>query len=50
MHDTAHRSAFPIHAVLFELSGTTLDESYLRHAMATVADEISRRHRQNARP
>lgn len=46
MHDIAHCAISgpgPIQAVLFDLSGTTLDESYLRHAMAAVADEISHR-------
>jgi HAD superfamily hydrolase (TIGR01509 family) len=33
----------PIHAVLFDLSGTTLDESYIRHGLAAAAAEIGTR-------
>jgi HAD superfamily hydrolase (TIGR01509 family) len=33
----------PIHAVLFDLSGTTLDERYLRHGLAAAASEIGAR-------
>lgn len=33
----------PIHAVLFDLSGTTLDEGYIRHGLAAVASEIGAR-------
>ena len=33
----------PVHAVLFDLSGTTLDEGYLRHGLAASASEIGAR-------
>ncbi len=33
----------PIHAVLFDLSGTTLDEGYIRHGLAAAAAEIGAR-------
>ena len=33
----------PVHAVLFDLSGTTLDEDYLRHGLAVAASEIAAR-------
>jgi HAD superfamily hydrolase (TIGR01509 family) len=41
LNTTAHSQA-PIAAVLFDLSGTTLDEGYIRHGVAAVADEIAR--------
>jgi HAD superfamily hydrolase (TIGR01509 family) len=33
----------PIYAVLFDLSGTTLDEGYIRHGLAAAASEIGTR-------
>jgi HAD superfamily hydrolase (TIGR01509 family) len=42
MTNTAVHAEPPIEAVLFDLSGTTLDEGYIRHGVAMVAHEISR--------
>lgn len=36
-------NASPVHAVLFDLSGTTLDEGYIRHGLAAAASEIGAR-------
>ena len=42
MTNNAVHAEPPIEAALFDLSGTTLDEGYIRHGVAAVADEISR--------
>ena len=39
-HSTRHTDTEAVEAVLFDLSGTTLDEGYLRHALASVAAEM----------
>ena len=41
-HSTRHTDTATeaVEAVLFDLSGTTLDEGYLRHALASVAAEM----------
>jgi HAD superfamily hydrolase (TIGR01509 family) len=42
MINTTVHSKAAIAAVLFDLSGTTLDEGYIRHGVAAVAEEIAR--------